>query len=424
MDRTSRLASPLSIGYFSPGWPLEAFSNGIVSYVADMADQLRGMGHRVTIVSGEVIGQGQDASVYNLQSFLPSRGLRQRVVDKLAYRIAPWWVRHRPLHRAAAAAVRRAIVDRDIQIFEMEETFGWARWVRRAVSIPFCVRLHGPWFLNGAAGGLPKDAAFYRQVTEEGRAIAEAYAVSSSSRNVLEQVRAYYGLSLSEAEVIYPPALPIPLAERWQLASCDRDQVLFIGRFDRHKGGDLILEAFGRVLQEVPRARLTFVGPDRGWADPNGRRWNLEQFVRDRLPGALESGHVTLLGQQPFSALTALRRKAMMTTVCSRYENAPRALIEAMSLGCPIIAARVGGIPEIMEDEVDGVLHRPDDSDDLAAQIIGLLNNPERAAELGRQSAVSCERRFAPDVIATRSVEFYRETLRRHGSRERSYHTA
>jgi glycosyltransferase involved in cell wall biosynthesis len=413
-------SSPLSIGYFSPGWPLDSFPNGIVSYVADMAVQLRAMGHQVTVVAAEIAGERQEASVYSMELVRLRQSLAKRVFAGLEYRIAPRWATRRMIHRKLVAAVGRAIADRDIQIFEMEESFGWAQWVRRAISVPFCVRLHGPWFLNGLAEGSPQNDAFHRRVADEGRAIAEADAVSSSSRDVLEQTRAYYGLALEEAEVIYPPALRIPPAERWRLEDCDLNQVLFIGRFDRHKGGDLIIDAFGRVLQEVPRARLNFVGPDSGCTDTVGRRWNLEGFVRDRLPGALESGQITLLGRQPFSALASLRRKAMITTVCSRYENAPRALIEAMSLGCPIVAARVGGIPEIMQDQVDGLLHRPEDPDDLAARIVGLLNNPDQATELGRQAGATCERRFDPDVIATRSVEFYRQAIHRRSARHRS----
>ena len=318
------------------------------------------------------------------------------------------------------AAVDKAIADRDIQILEMEESFGWARWVHRAICIPFCVRLHGPWFLNGLAEGSPQNDAFHRRVADEGRAIAEADAVSSSSRDVLEQTRTYYGLALEEAEVIYPPTSRIPPAERWRLEDCDLNEVLFIGRFDRHKGGDLIIEAFGRVLREVPRARLNFVGPDSGCTDVEGHRWNLEGFVRNRLPGALESGQVAAARAAALLALASLRRKAMVTVVCSRYENAPRVLIEAMSLGCPIVAARVGGIPEIMQDQVDGLLHRPEDPDDLAARIIALLNNPDQAIELGRQAGATCERRFDPDVIASHSVEFYREAIRRREAGHRS----
>jgi glycosyltransferase involved in cell wall biosynthesis len=107
----------------------------------------------------------------------------------------------------------------------------------------------------------------------------------------------------------------------------------------------------------------------------------------------------------------------MVTTVCSRFENAPRALIEAMSLGCPIVAARVGGIPEIMQDQADGLLHAPEDPDDLAAQIVSLLNCPGRATELGRHAAATCQRRFHPEEIAGQSIQFYRSAIRRGGSR-------
>jgi glycosyltransferase involved in cell wall biosynthesis len=406
-------ALPLSIGYLSPGWPLNAFPNGIVSYVADMADQLKKMGHQITIVAVDVVGKTEDTAVYNVQLARRDRHLFQRVLDGITYRIGPRWAVDQIWHRLFATVIRRAITEQGIQIFEMEESFGRAWSVHRAISIPLCVRLHGPWFLNGGADGVPDDRAFRQRVFAEGRAIAAANAVSSSSRDVLERTRAYYNLALHDAEVIYPPSCLVLPAEQWRLEDCNPKQVLFVGRFDRHKGGDLAIEAFGRVLREVPQAHLVFVGPDQGYTDSHGRSWNLERFARDRLPGALESGRITLLGQQPFSALAALRRKAMVTIVCSRYENAPRALIEAMSLGCPIVAARVGGIPEIFEDHRDGFLHRPEDPDDLSARIISLLNNPGYAAELGRSAADTCRRRFHPEIIARQTVEFYSRLARR-----------
>ena len=410
-------AVPLSIGYLSPGWPLNSFPNGIVSYVADMADQLKKMGHQITIVAVDVVGKTEDTAVYSVQLARQDRRLFQRVLDGITYRIGPRWAVDQIWHRLFATVIRRAITEQGIQIFEMEESFGRAWSVRRAISIPLCIRLHGPWFLNGGADGVPDDRAFRQRVFAEGRAIAAANAVSSSSRDVLERTRAYYNLALHDAEVIYPPSCLVLPTEQWRLEDCNRKQVLFVGRFDRHKGGDLAIEAFGRVLREVPQAHLVFVGPDQGYTDSHGRSWNLEGFARDRLPGALESGRITLLGQQPFSALAALRRKAMVTIVCSRYENAPRALIEAMSLGCPIVAARVGGIPEIFEDHRDGFLHRPEDPDDLSARIISLLSNPSHATELGRSAADTCRRRFHPEIIASQTIEFYSRLA---GRRDRS----
>src|SRR5262249_38213008 len=96
-----------------------------------------------------------------------------------------------------------------------------------------------------------------------------------------------------------------------------------------------------------------------------------------------------------------------------RYENFPSTVVEAMTMGCPIVAARVGGIPEIVQDQVNGLTHRPEDPGDLAAQIIVLLNDPARASQLGGQAAATCESRYHPDVIAARMVDFYRQVIRR-----------
>ena len=250
----------------------------------------------------------------------------------------------------------RAIAEHDLDIFEMEETFGWARWLRKTSPIPICVRLHGPWFLNGRALGVPEDEGFRRRVEEEGRAIRDADLITAPSRDVLEQTRAFYGLALDDAEVIPDPAPR--MTEHWHLNDADPKRILFVGRFDRHKGGDLIIDAFGRVLAKVPDARLWFVGPDRGYIDTNGRTWHIEEYLRDRLPGALESKCVEWLGAQPFSALAPLRRKALISVVCSRYENLPLAVLETIALGCPLVAARVGGIPEVLDGHANGLLHR------------------------------------------------------------------
>ena len=284
MDHQTSAVRPLSIGYFSAGWPLDGFPNGIVSYVADMAIQLREMGHRVAIVTADVAGKVQDSSVYDMQLIRQRRGLARRVLEGVAYRIRPHWTLHQSYRRVLVTMVRRAIAERDIGIFEMEESFGWPWWLSGATSIPICVRLHGPWFIAGRAEGVPEDAAFRRRVAAEGRAIATAKALSSSSRDVLEQTRVYYELPLEDAEVIYPPTAPVPAAEQWRLEDSDPYQVLFVGRFDRYKGGDLIIRAFSRVLHEVPQARLSFVGPDPGCTDADGRRWSLERFVRCNSP--------------------------------------------------------------------------------------------------------------------------------------------
>ena len=97
-------------------------------------------------------------------------------------------------------------------------------------------------------------------------------------------------MALEEAEVISNLTYPVAPAERWRLTQCDPKQVLFIGRFDRHKGYDLIVEAFGKFLRQCP----TPVSED-------GRRWDVAGNIDEPLPGARASDRINIVGMVPNS---------------------------------------------------------------------------------------------------------------------------
>ncbi len=418
MNRHASAGTRLSIGYYSPNWPIGASPNGVLTHVSFLSEQLKEMGHQTAILADTVAEGNHDPGVYNLQRIRTSiaRNPARRIMYGLWRKFAAHPANQHLYRRALVTTFHRAVAEHKLDIFEMEETYGWAQWLRQSSPIPICVRLHGPWFLNGRALGVPEDEGFRVRVEMEGRAIRDADLITAPSRDVLDQTRAFYGIALAEAEVIPDPAPR--MTELWHLQAADPRRILFVGRFDRHKGGDLIIDAFGRVLAQVPEARLLFVGPDRGCIDPAGRTWHIEEYLRDRLPGALESKCVEWLGPQPFSALAPLRRKALVTVVCSRYENLPLAVLETMALGCPLVAARVGGIPEVLTDRANALLHRGNDSEDLAAQIMTLLNDPERAAQLGKQAATDCLQRFSPEIMAERTARFYGQAIERNRSRK------
>ncbi len=117
--------------------------------------------------------------------------------------------------------------EQHLHIFEREDSFGWAAWLKPISPIPICVRLHGPWFLVGRAMGVPEDVVFHRRVKADGEAIRGADLVLAPSRHVLEETRAYYGLKLERAEVIPNPAPGS--SQRWRLDQADPKLVLFVG---------------------------------------------------------------------------------------------------------------------------------------------------------------------------------------------------
>ncbi|MBD2075037.1 glycosyltransferase family 4 protein [Phormidium sp. FACHB-592] len=407
---------PLSVGYFSPDWPPEVSSNGIVTYVASMLKGIEGLGHQSYVVtppfddSTELKHDSQN--VFQLPR-RPPGGMVGYLINAVTRRIRPGMPFKSGFARAAHESINTIMSGSRLDIFEMEESFGSVGFLSDRLPIPVVVRLHGPWFLNGKAMGVQQDQGFLQRVQDERQAIAKAFAITAPSRDVLDQTRQYYNLPLERAVVIPCPIASTPREQRWRSDDCEPNTIAFIGRFDRHKGGDLVIDAFAQVLRECPKTRLLFAGPDRGCIDDDGRVWHLEEYIRDRIPGALEAGQVSCLGQQPPSKLRELRRRAQVTIVASRYDNFPYTALEALSLGCPIVGACAGGIPEIVADGVSGLLFQAGNADDLAAKVIRLLKNPDLAAQLGHQAGESCAEQFSPEVVAKQSIDFYRETLER-----------
>jgi glycosyltransferase involved in cell wall biosynthesis len=140
-----------------------------------------------------------------------------------------------------------------------------------------------------------------------------------------------------------------------------------VGRLMPIKGFEHLIEAFARLRQQQPPAasRLLIVGD-------GPLRESLAQCAqRHRV-----SRDVTLLGARAdvHDVMTALDVFALS----SLHEGMPMVILEAMALGVPIVATRVGGIPEILEDGKDAVLVPPGDAQALANAIESLAASPER----------------------------------------------
>src|SRR5215469_15936409 len=399
---------PLAPAFLSPAWPLGAAANGIVPYVDGVAAGLRRLGHSPCILSVATEG-GPWPDVYPVSP--QERSLLSRLLDPLAFRISPQRALLRRYSGELVAAVQRVIAERKLDLLEMEETFGLAKLVKARLIIPIVVRLHGPHFATGPVTRQAMNVGFRQRVRDEGEGIARADAVSAPSRHVLERTRAQYGFPLSEAVVIPPPAPIVPVQDRWTAGDCDHSRILFVGRFDRIKGGDVVIDCFRILLRTFPDVRLWLVGSDDGVVADDGRHWNVADYVAARAPEA--APRIEYLGRQPNSRMPTLRRKAMLTVVGSRYDFSPLTVLEAMSYGCPLVATRVGGIPELLRHEVNSLLCRAGNAEDMAAMMGRLLANADWAGGLGRQAAKEAVQHYHHDAIARQSADFYRCTLTR-----------
>jgi len=156
--------------------------------------------------------------------------------------------------------------------------------------------------------------------------------------------------------------------------------VVFLGRLVADKGVDDLIAA----VRAIPGARLTVAG---------------EGPERERLERLAAGAQVRFLGRiEPQAVTETLAGAAVVAHPALRGDGVPNVLLEAMSLGKPVVATRTAGIPDIVRDGVDGILVAPHDVVGLSEALASLLANAERRATLGR-SAAQRIRRFAWETV-------------------------
>ena len=118
--------------------------------------------------------------------------------------------------------------------------------------------------------------------------------------------------------------------------------------------------------------------------------------------------NIRFLGFQSGDKLQQLVSEALAIVVPSRwYENSPLTVMEGFAHGRPIIGANIGGIPELIETEVDGLLFQPGDASDLARQIASMTANPGLATEMGQRGRAKVERQFNESLHTSTLLDIY-----------------
>lgn len=395
----------------SPAWPPDRFANGIVTYVDAMRAGLESLGVEVRVVAGRVEGPATDDGLVLLCGPRSIPLIPQKRLKRLSMRALGDDFSSIDSARRMVRTIRGLEPSFQPDILEMEESFGVPRRVSKKIDLPVVVRLHGPWFLNGDALGVPKDRTYERRVELEGLAIKEASAITSPSEDLLDKVRRFYGFALPHAEVIPNPAPEVEEADRWKLSDCDPNLIVYVGRFDRHKGGDLVIDAFASLADERKELRLAFIGPDRGLHVPGSESLSLQDYVSTRVQDEGIRARIEHLGQLSPDAVTTWRRRARAVVVASRFEVFGMVLVEALAQGCPVVGSDVGGISEILEHRQTGLLFQSSDAADLANNLAELLDDESLSAELGERGRLDMERHFSRRVVAEQTKAVYQRAL-------------
>jgi glycosyltransferase involved in cell wall biosynthesis len=169
-------------------------------------------------------------------------------------------------------------------------------------------------------------------------------------------------------------------------------RLLFVGRLEAVKGVDVLLRAFARIHHAHPDAELSIIGDGE-------RRGDLEQLADD----LGTTGAVRFYGWTGEAEVRSALADCTCLVIPSVWpENLPTVALEAIGVGRPIVASRVGGMPELIDEGQTGFLTKPYDVGELAGALDTLLTDPDLARRMGEAAHTRSDLfsigRFVPSV--------------------------
>jgi glycosyltransferase involved in cell wall biosynthesis len=212
--------------------------------------------------------------------------------------------------------------------------------------------------------------------------------------------REWYGASPSKkVEVVYPPfnleKLRASQADGTGTRTRDgRTRLCYVGRLSEEKGVRTLLEAMNIVIRRKSKATLTIVGTG-----------PLEAELKRRAAAMHANGSIRFAGYCP-NVFDVLKEMDVFV-LPSRSEGCPIVVLEAMAMSLPVVATAVGGTPELVQAGTTGILVPPGDPEKLAAAMMDLASDRERAGALGKAGKDSAFGDFHPSRFTKRLEDLY-----------------
>lgn len=254
--------------------------------------------------------------------------------------------------------------------------------------------------------GIRANAAWVRDyaplmLAGENRLLMESDGIHAISAAIAAEIEKAYGVALHPDRCFM---VPLGL-EDWTRLPCRGPaalppgwlRVLFVGRLESRKGIDVLLHAARHVLAHHPRVHLDIVGNDR-IPRPEGGTFR-EAFEADPTADAVR-GRVHFHGAVAEEQLRGFYRACDILVTPSRFESFGLMLVEGMMFGKPIIGCRAGGMVEVVEDGVSGLLAEPGDVDSLTACLECLIADAALRARLGAAARARYEAAFTAERMA------------------------
>jgi glycosyltransferase involved in cell wall biosynthesis len=233
------------------------------------------------------------------------------------------------------------------------------------------------------------------------RVLRRASFITSASRFLIDRTIALEA-SVADKITCIPFGVPIPeISIRKPIDEVEGViHIVYTKTFRPAYAPDLALVAFARAYREDPRLRLTMIG-----GGP------LKQTLRDMAGQLGISDSANIRGWQDMQETRRLIESADIMLMPSRQESFGVAALEATSHGVPVVATRVGGLPEIIENGINGILVPVDDVEAVKKALLELAANPRLRHEMGRAGQEMSRDRYDFEKCLDMMEDLYRRAL-------------
>lgn len=302
----------------------------------------------------------------------------------------PRWIGPAAMSVLAPWIHRRAL--RGARVLKTNQAAGaWAAVLAKWwYGIPLIVRCGYPWsYFHARESSRPWRRGAVR--TLERLAVRAADRVVVTSAGAGEYLVATHGLDRRRLRVV-PNHVDVDRFAPDPGASREKDLAVFVGRFVPEKGLLTLVDAAARV--PGLRLRLIGAGPER------------EVIARRAADAGLA---IEFTGTVPNAALPRLLNEAAVFVLPSLYEGHPKAMLEAMACGLPVVGSDAPGIAEVVRHGETGWLCRPGDPESFAGALATLLGDETLRRSLGARARDEIEQRFSIAAVLARELEVIQE---------------
>ena len=386
----------MNIVFLSREFP-PAHNGGVGIYTYEMSKLLSENGHRVFVIT-EAIETPLQYLHHGVTIFrvLPEK---QSFFDCIR-RYVPGFVDRLEYSRAVSRTLKTIFSQCPIDVVESCEARAEAFWFYLWRNKPaLVIKLHTPEGIVYKLNREPRSKDRYCVEKLEEWWLHKARKLVGLSNAIVSLTCSHYGLRCAGIPLVPNPLdiatfIPVYKTHPYPL-------VLYVGRLEFRKGCHVLIRSIPLILRSVPQARFLFVGNDCG----------MYEYLSKKVSVLGISEHVDFVGHKSREVLIDHYNRCSVCCVPSLWENQPYTCLEAMACGKPVIASRIGGIPEIIQDGINGLLVTPGSAIDLAASVVKVLQDKQFADRIGEHARKTMESRYNLEDVMKKNIAVYKQVL-------------